>query len=200
VQGAPSRRLDLPQLFDGADHLEAEETFQSNGAYTSAVHAVIVEVDPETVTVRVVRYALAHDCGQAINPLLVDGQLQGGLVHGLGYALMEEAVYLADGTFTTANFLDYTLPGRGIPMEVQPRLIEAHAPVLGNNPEGFKGVGETGTIAAPAAVVAAVEDALRQLGVATEIGTLPVTPRRLYELLRQNPEQNVTNRKVRSKP
>jgi len=185
VRGVPTHRLTLQQLLAGGedhDGLVAQETFQSNGAYTSAVHAAVVEVDADLSTLRVVRYAVAHDCGQAINPLIVDGQLQGGLVHGLGYALMEEAVYLPDGTFTTANFLDYTLPGRGIPMEVQPRLIEVHAPVLGNNPAGFKGVGETGTIAAPAAVVGAIEDALRQRGLDVELGTLPVTPRRVFEL------------------
>ncbi|MBV9545749.1 MAG: xanthine dehydrogenase family protein molybdopterin-binding subunit, partial [Chloroflexi bacterium] len=183
VRGAPGRQVALADLVDGAGTVDGETRFQSNGAYTSAVHVVVLEVDPETATVHVLRYAIAHDCGQAINPLVVDGQLQGGLVHGLGYALMEEAVYQPDGTFATSNFADYTLPSRGIPMEVQPRLVEVHAPVLGNNPQGFKGVGETGTIAAPAAVVGALENALRRLGVHAEIGTLPVTPRRLYELL-----------------
>ena len=183
VRGAPGRQVALADLVDGDGTVDGETRFQSNGAYTSAVHVVVLEVDPETATVHVLRYAIAHDCGQAINPLVVDGQLQGGLVHGLGYALMEEAVYQPDGTFATANFADYTLPSRGIPMEVQPRLVEVHAPVLGNNPQGFKGVGETGTIAAPAAVVGALENALRRLGVHAEIGTLPVTPRRLYELL-----------------
>jgi aerobic carbon-monoxide dehydrogenase large subunit len=183
VRGAPGRQVALAELIDSDAGLDGQQTFQSNGAYTSAMHVVVLEIDPDTATVQVLRYAIAHDCGQAINPLLVDGQLQGGLVHGLGYALMEEAVYLSDGTFATANFADYTLPSRGIPMELQPRLVEVHAPVLGNNPEGFKGVGETGTIAAPAAVVAALEDVLRRLGVRAEIGTLPVTPARLFELL-----------------
>ncbi len=183
VRGAPGRQLDLPTLLGDAGELDAQETFHSSGAYTSAVHAVKLEVDPETAAVRVLGYAIAHDCGQPINPLLVHGQLQGGVVHGIGYALMEEAVYLPDGTLTTANFLDYALPGRGIPLALRPRLIDRRSPVLGNNPEGFKGVGESGTIAAPAAVVAAIEDALRTLGVDVAIDTLPVTPRRLFELL-----------------
>src|SRR5207302_6110944 len=118
VRGAPDHRVELDQLL--REPFEAQETFQSSGAYTGACHAVVLEVDPETATVEVLRYAIAHDCGQPINPLLVDGQLQGGLVHGLGYALMEQAVYLDDGTFATANFADYTLPGRGIPMSVRP--------------------------------------------------------------------------------
>lgn len=189
VRGVPGQRVELKELLDGAQELSAEETFQSGGAYTSAVHAVVLEIDRETATIRIQRYAVAHDCGQAINPLLVEGQLQGGLVHGLGYALMEEAVYLPDGTFTTANFLDYTLPGRGIPMEVQPEFVEVHAPVMGNNPEGFKGVGETGTISAPAAVAAAIDDALRRMGVEAEVNTLPMTPRRLFETVRRLSEE-----------
>jgi carbon-monoxide dehydrogenase large subunit len=181
VRGAPGKRVDLSALL--AEPLEVEEVFQSSGAYTGAVHAVVLQLDPDTASVRVLRYAIAHDCGNPINPLLVDGQLQGGLVHGLGYALMEEAVYLPDGTLTTANFGDYTLPGRGIPVETRARLVEVRAPVLGNNPEGLKGVGETGTIPAPAAVVNALEDALRSLCVDAELGTLPLTPNRLFELL-----------------
>ena len=157
--------------------------FQSSGAYTAAVHAVTLEVDPETATPRMLRYAIAHDCGQPINPLLVNGQLQGGLVHGVGYALMEEAVYQPDGTFITANFLDYALPGRGIPAAIAEAIVEVRAPVLGNNPEGFKGVGETGTIAAPAAIVGAIEDALRTLGIDATLSTLPVTPARLFDAL-----------------
>jgi len=161
-----------------------QETFQSSGAYTGACHAVVVEVDPDTASVDIVRYAIAHDCGQAINPLLVRGQLQGGLVHGVGYALMEQAVYLADGTLTTANLADYALPGRGVPVAIRPELVEVHSPVLGNNPEGFKGVGETGTIAAPAAILGAIEDALRTLGTDATLNTLPLTPTRLFAAMR----------------
>jgi carbon-monoxide dehydrogenase large subunit len=93
---------------------------------------------------------------------------------------MEEAVYLTDGTLVTANLADYALPGRGVPASIQPHLVEVHAPVLGNNPEGFKGVGETGTIAAPAAIVAAIEDALRSLGADVTLTALPLTPKRLF--------------------
>jgi aerobic carbon-monoxide dehydrogenase large subunit len=183
VRGVPGRNVDLVDLLDSGSPLTAHTMFQSSGAYTGAVHAVTLEVDSETATPRVLRYAIAHDCGQPINPLLVQGQLQGGLVHGVGYAVMEEAVYQPDGTFITANFLDYTLPGRGIPSAMRPAIVEVRSPVLGNNPEGFKGVGETGTIAAPAAIVAAIEDALRTLGVEAELSTLPVTPARLFEAL-----------------
>jgi carbon-monoxide dehydrogenase large subunit len=144
---------------------------------------VVVEVDLDTASVAIRRYAIAHDCGQAINPLLVRGQLQGGLVHGVGYALMEQAVYLEDGTLTTANLADYALPGRGVPAAMRPELVEVHAAVLGKNPEGFKGVGETGTIAAPAAIVGAIEDALRAQGVDVPLTSLPLTPTRLFSAM-----------------
>jgi carbon-monoxide dehydrogenase large subunit len=183
VRGAPGRHVPLGDLLDGEQALEAEDRFQSSGAFTSAVHAVLLRVDPELATVDVERYVIAHDCGQPINPLLVNGQLQGGVVHGAGYALMEEAVYLEDGTFATANFADYTIPGRGMPMQLQPSLLDLRAPVLGNNPAGFKGVGETGTIAAPAAFAAALEDALHTFGIAADVTTLPVTSRRVFEFL-----------------
>jgi carbon-monoxide dehydrogenase large subunit len=183
VRGVPDRHISLRDLLDGTQELVVEERFQSSGAFTSAVHALVLQVDPELATVEVLRYAIAHDCGQPINPLLVDGQLQGGVVHGVGYALMEEAVYLEDGTLTTASFADYTIPGRGIPMELRPRLLDIRAPVLGNNPAGFKGVGETGTIAAPAAFAAAIEDALHTFGIAADVTTLPITPRRVFEFL-----------------
>ena len=182
LRGVPARMVPLADLL--GDAFEEQETFQSGGAYTGACHAVIVEVDPDTASVNILRYAIAHDCGQAINPLLVRGQLQGGVVHGIGYALMEQAVYLPDGTLTTANLADYALPGRGLPVAVRPELVEVHAPVLGNNPEGFKGVGETGTIAAPAAILGAIEDALRTIGTEVTLNTLPLTPTRLFAAMR----------------
>lgn len=181
VRGAPSHSVNLQTLLNGG--LETHDAFQSTGAYTAACHVAIVEVDPDTARLNVLRYAIAHDCGQPINPLLVDGQLHGGLLHGLGYALLEQAVYLPDGTLATANLADYALPGHGLPLGVPPRLVEVRSPVFGNNPEGFKGVGETGTIAAPAAIIGAVEDALRTFGLDPHLGELPLTPTRLFSTI-----------------
>ena len=115
--------------------------------------------------------------------MLVNGQLQGGLVHGLGYALMEAAVYQPDGTFITPNFLDYTLPGRGLPAAVQPTLVEVRHPSSGTTRKGSRASARPGTIAAPAAIVAAIEDALRTIGINATLGTLPVTPARLFDAL-----------------
>lgn len=180
VRGAPARGVTLVQLLDGQE-LEAQQTFQSRGTYSSACHAVVVEVDPGTADVKILRYAIAHDCGRAINPLLVEGQLLGGLLHGLGYALLEEAAYLPDGSFVSTSFLDYALPGPKL-LGTAPHLVHQESPVFGN-PEGFKGVGEAGTISAPAAVIGAVEDALRHLGLDVALGTIPLTSTRLFELL-----------------
>jgi carbon-monoxide dehydrogenase large subunit len=180
VRGAPARGVTLAQLLGGQD-FEAEETFHSRGTYTAACHAAVVELDPDTAHVRILRYAIAHDCGRAINPLLVEGQILGGLVHGLGYALLEEAAYLPDGTFASASFLDYALPGPRL-LSTAPALVHHEAPIFGN-PEGFKGVGETGTISAPAAVIGAIEDSLRRHGVDTTLGTIPLTATRLFALL-----------------
>ena len=184
VRGAPGRQVGLADLLERGRtahrprDVPEQRRLHGRGPRRHARGGPRDRDAPDTCD-----YAIAHDCGQPINPLLVNGQLQGGLVHGLGYALMEAAVYQPDGTFITPNFLDYTLPGRGLPAAVQPTLVEVRSPVLGNNPEGFKGVGETGTIAAPAAIVAAIEDALRTLGVDATLSTLPVTPTRLFDAL-----------------
>ncbi|TMD03586.1 MAG: xanthine dehydrogenase family protein molybdopterin-binding subunit, partial [Chloroflexi bacterium] len=131
--------------------------------------------------VDIVRYVIVHDTGQAINPLLVDGQLHGGYAHGLGYALFEEAVYQPDGGFQSASFLDYTIASAP-ELSVTPELVSLGTPTP-HNPEGFKGAGESGTIPAPAAIANAVEDAIRQLRPEAVVRELPITPARLFETL-----------------
>jgi carbon-monoxide dehydrogenase large subunit len=179
VRGAPARTLALGELF-GADGVDVTETFHSRRTHASGCHAALVEVDPETGEVRVLRYVIAHDSGRSINPLLVDGQLHGGYAHGLGYALLEEAAYDADGTFRSASFLDYAIPGAP-EVAVAPELHEVHSEAHGN-PEGFKGVGESGTIPVPAAIASAVDDALRLHGADAFAAELPLTPERVLAL------------------
>jgi carbon-monoxide dehydrogenase large subunit len=179
VAGAPARALPLAELV-GNGGLEAVETFHSLRTFASGCHAALVDVDPETGRVEVVRYAIAHDSGRSINPVLVEGQLHGGYAHGLGYALFEAAAYEEDGTFRGASFLDYQIPsapevGEG------PELHEVHSVVYGN-PEGFKGVGESGTIPVPAAIASAVDDALRRQGIEAFVTDLPITPDRLARI------------------
>src|SRR5207237_7917549 len=111
VRGAPGRSLDAREAIP-AEGLEVEELFTPPVplAYSSGCHGAVVAVDPSTGAVDVERYVIAHDTGRPINPMLVEGQLQGGFAHGIGYALFEEAVYSPDGSLLSASFLDYSIP------------------------------------------------------------------------------------------
>ncbi|HEX2076156.1 MAG TPA: xanthine dehydrogenase family protein molybdopterin-binding subunit [Longimicrobium sp.] len=160
--------------------LEATAYFgPDHGSTASGVHAMVVEVDPETAMVKVLRYVVVHDCGKLINPVIVAGQVQGGVAHGIGNAFYEQLVYDESGQLQNASFMDYLLPTA---MDV-PRVEMAHretaAPL---NPLGLKGVGEAGCIPTGAAFAQAIEDALPHL--ALEIREIPLSPNRLWELLR----------------
>ena len=184
VAGVPAKSIPISEVVpDGG--LEVFETFDPDLplAYSSGCHAAAVQVDPDTGAVDVLAYAIVHDTGKAVNSRLVEGQIQGGFAHGLGYALFEEAIYQPDGTFVSSSFLDYSIPG---PPEVSavPRIshIETETPA---NPEGFKGAGESGTIPVPAAISNAVEDALRRIRPGLTVDALPITPLRIFQLLNQ---------------
>ena len=181
VQGSPGRRVALREIL-GEHPLEVRETFKAPPAYASACHAAVVEIDRETGAVRIVRYVIGHDSGRSINPLLVEGQLHGGYAHGLGYALFEEAIYTQDGSFVSPSFLDYLIPGAP-EVEVVPQMVKIESEAFGN-PEGFKGVGESATIPAAAAIAGAVENALRKLGSNAVVSEIPITPERLFSLIR----------------
>ena len=164
---------------DARGELAATETYDPVfGTTTSATHIAMVEIDPETYEVRVERYAVAEDCGRLVNPMIVDGQVHGGVAQGVGAALYEEVVYDAQGQITTASLADYVVPSA---CEIPPMRVvhlESTSPTtLG----GFRGMGEGGTIGAPAAVANAVADALSPLGI--EINELPATPERLFRLI-----------------
>jgi carbon-monoxide dehydrogenase large subunit len=182
VRGVPGRLLPLAELV-GPTGIEATETWDSRGAkaWASSCHAALVGVDVETGGVSMLRYVIAHDSGRAINPLLLEGQLHGGYAHGLGYALFEEAVYQEDGTFLSPSFLDYAIVSAP-ELRCEPELIHTETP-SSHNPESFRGVGEAGTIAVPAAIANAVEDALFHLGRDVAVNEIPITPERLLRLL-----------------
>jgi carbon-monoxide dehydrogenase large subunit len=183
VRGLPGRSVALGEILREGP-LEVSESFKAPPAYASACHAAVVELDPDTGSVRIVRYVIGHDSGRSINPLLVEGQLSGGFAHGLGYALFEEAVYTPDGSFVSASFLDYLIPGAP-ELNVVPEMLRVESAAFGN-PEGFKGVGESATIPAPAAIAGAVENALRKLGSSAVVSEIPITPERLFNLLRSH--------------
>ncbi len=147
-------------------------------AYCNGTHVAEVEVDVETGGIRILNYVIAHDCGRLINPLIVAGQIQGGLAHGIGNALFEWMGYDERAQPTTVTLADYLLPGAcDVPNAVLAH-IETPCPL---NPLGVKGAGEGGTIPAPAALISAVEDALAPFGI--EIAEAPLTPMRLRALL-----------------
>lgn len=159
--------------------LEASETFDPVvGTTTTATHIAVVEVDIETCTVRIDRYVVSEDCGRVINPLIVDGQVHGGVAQGVGVALLEEVQYDETGQLLTANLADYLVPTS---MEV-PSIEVSHVETeLPSNPGGFRGMGEGGTIGAPAAIANAITDALAHLEI--EVNDLPATPERLFRLV-----------------
>ncbi len=147
-------------------------------AYSSSINICVVEVDPETGMVELLRSVLVHDCGTVLNPLLVDGQVYGGFAHGVGNALYEEMHFDESGQPQTVSYLDYALPGA---LElVTPELVDQETPSP-LNPLGVKGVGESGTIPTPAAIANAVEDALRPFG--ARFNRLPITPMRVLDAL-----------------
>jgi CO/xanthine dehydrogenase Mo-binding subunit len=143
-------------------------------------HACVVEVDVETGAVSLLAYAASHDCGRPINPVVVEGQLHGGIVQGIGAALTEAFVYDESGQLVTGSLMDYGLPRA----DLVPRLDVVpvdHPSVV--NELGIKGVGESGIIAPPPAIANAIEDALAERGV--EITTLPLTPARVWAAMQR---------------
>jgi 2-furoyl-CoA dehydrogenase large subunit len=159
----------LAELPDEADRVRGQLIF------TNAAHICLVEVDPETAQVKVLRYGVVHDCGKEINPLIVEGQVHGATVHGIGAALLEEFVYDENGQLLTTTFMDYLKPTASDVPTIETDHLETLSPFT---PLGTKGVGEGGAIPAPGCIANAVEDALRPLGV--RITGLPLSPNRLW--------------------
>jgi carbon-monoxide dehydrogenase large subunit len=148
-------------------------------AYCNGTHVVEVDVDIETGAVRILNYAVAHDSGNLINPLIVDGQIQGGVAHGIGNALLEFMGYDANAQPLTVSFADYLLPGALDVPNIDAVHLQTPSPL---NPLGVKGAGEGGTIPAAAAIVAAIENALESFGV--KLTESPITPARIVAQLR----------------
>ena len=142
--------------------------------FSGAVHVAVVEVDRATGRVTVRRYALVEDCGRVINPLIVEGQIHGAVAQGIGEALLESVVYDDDGQLLTATLMDYALPRADDLPLIEIGHLETPSPIT---PGGVKGMGEGGTIGAPATIANAVADAVRHLGV--QITTLPIRPEAL---------------------
>lgn len=194
VKGAPDRLMSLAALAQSAsawatlpediDSFDLAESYhhQVPGiAFAYGTHIAIAEVDPATGQVKVIRYGAVHDCGTVINPMIVDGQVHGGVAQGLGGALLEELVYDENGQLLTATFMDYLLPTANDVPFIETDHLETPSPL---NPYGIKGVGEGGLTGSVAAIVNAVADALSPLGVkVTEHG--PLSPARVLKLIKE---------------
>ena len=148
------------------------------GTTTAATHIAEVEIDPQTFGVTVRNYVVAEDCGRIVNPMIVDGQVHGGVAQGIGAALYEEVVHDESGQILTGSFVDYIVPSAAEIPDMEAVHLETESPAtLG----GYRGMGEGGTIGAPAAVANAVADALAAMDI--QINELPITPERLFRLI-----------------
>ncbi len=191
VRGVPGRSIPLGTLALKANPmrgavrpgtepgLEATNYFgPERGATAAGVHAMVVEVDPETLQVEIQKYVVVHDCGEVINPLILDGQIHGGVAQGIGNAFYEQLVFDEGGQLQNATFMDYLLPTS---LDV-PRVETGHQTTPSPlNPLGVKGAGEAGAIPVGALFAQALEDALAEPGL--EIREIPLKPCRLWELL-----------------
>jgi len=193
VAGAPAQAVAFDAVADTAygrsrppglsPGLEATTFYEPDaGAYAFGTHAAVVTVDPATGAVTLEDYVAVDDCGERINPLLVDGQVHGGVAQGVGQALLEHAVYDDSGNLATGSLQDYAIPRAGDLPDLETRATVTPSPT---NPLGVKGIGEAGTIAAPPAVVNAVVDALDPFGV--DHLDMPLTADRVWRRIHDEP-------------
>ena len=191
VKGNPSQAIPLGELAQAANPmrgavepgtepgLEATNYFgPERGATANGVHTMIVEVDPETMQVEILKYVVVHDCGRVINPLILDGQIQGGVAQGIGNAFFEELVFDENGQLQNASFMDYLLPTALDVPRIEIDHQETPSPL---NPLGIKGAGEAGAIPVGPLFAQAVEDAIGEKDF--EILRIPLNPSRLWEMV-----------------
>jgi 2-furoyl-CoA dehydrogenase large subunit len=164
--------------FPLADSPDAQDRVNSSNTYGFIAEVMAVEIDPETAEIKILRYVTVHDAGVIINPLIAEGQIVGGALHGLGGALWEELAYDSEGQFLAGTFMDYLVPSASQAPTVEVEHLASPSPFT---TLGAKGLGEASSMTAPAAVANAVSDALAPLGV--RITELPITPSRLWHLL-----------------
>jgi len=166
----------------GGPGLEATEFYSPpHGSFASGVHGAIIQVDPKTGMVTFVKYAAVHDCGRVINPIVVEGQVHGGVAQGIGGAFFERLVYDEEGQLINASFMDYLLPTAA---EIPPIIVDHVETPSPLNPLGVKGAGEAGVIPVPALFASAIDDALTPFGV--RVQEMPLHPCRLYELMKES--------------
>jgi carbon-monoxide dehydrogenase large subunit len=190
VHGVPARAITLAEIAQAAAEpdrfppeteasLEAAMTYEGGaGGWSGGTHCAQVEVDPGTGQVRILRYVVAEDCGELINPAIVEGQVRGGIAQGVGAVLLERSAYGDDGQFLAGSFMDYLVPTATDVPRIEIEHLET-VPLDGD--VNFRGVGEGGMIVSPATICNAIEDALAPLGVKVNEQHLP--PLRILELI-----------------
>ena len=191
VKGVPQTSISLGELAAEANPmrggvkpgtepgLEATEYFgPERGATASGVHAMIVKVDPETFLVEIERYVVVHDCGKVINPLIVEGQIQGGVAQGIGNSFYEQLHFDENGALLNASLMDYLLPTASDVPNIVSDHIETPSPL---NPLGVKGAGEAGAIPVGALFAQAMDNAFRDIEL--EVREIPLSPNRLFQLV-----------------
>jgi 2-furoyl-CoA dehydrogenase large subunit len=164
--------------FSVAKAVDAEDRVNSSNTYGFIAEVMAVEVDPETAAIRILRYVSVHDAGTIINPMIAEGQIYGGALHGLGGALYEEVQYDADGQCLTGTFMDYLVPTASEAPTIEIGHVVSPSPLT---PLGSKGLGESSSMTVPAVIANAVSDALKPLGI--RITELPMTPSKLWKLI-----------------
>jgi len=183
TQFAPRNDPDrAPVAEDDEPGLEGRDYFSPiRSTFASGMHAAVVEIDRETYEVTILRYAVVHDCGRLINPMIVEGQIHGGVAQGVGGALYEVMHYDEHGQLLNASFMDFLMPYASEVPHIDTAHLETPSPL---NPLGIKGAGEAGVIPGSACLASAIEDAL-----GVRITAMPVSPSDLYELLASDPER-----------
>ena len=172
---APTHKsCDWPVLVRGEVRFVGEMVVAVIATHSNVTHLATVEVDPETGHITLLRYIVVEDCGRIINPIIVDGQIQGGVAQGIGTAMYEHAIYDENGQFLTGTLLDYLVPTALDIPRVEIGHIETPSPFSRG---GIKGMGEGGAIAPPAAIANAVADALSPFG--AQVNAIPLTPERV---------------------
>src|SRR5437762_4077304 len=158
--------------------VDAEDRVNSSNTYGFIAEVMAVEVDPQTAAITILRYVTVHDAGTIINPMIAEGQIYGGALHGLGGALYEELQYDEDGQCLTGSFMDYLVPTASEAPTIEIAHVVSPSPLT---PLGSKGLGESSSMTVPAVIANAVSDALRPLGI--WINELPMTPSKLWKMI-----------------
>ncbi len=179
TQFAGTADPDAPPVAEGEEPgLEGTGYYSpTRSTFANGMHATIVETDPDTAEIKVLRYCVVHDCGPMINPRIVEGQIHGGVAQGVGGALYERMAYDEDGQLLNASFMDFLMPYATEVPAIEADHLETPSPL---NPLGLKGAGEAGVIPGHAVIAAAIEDAE-----GIPITRMPISPSELYELRRE---------------